>query len=48
MLKEREKKRDFKTDINKKGMRRFKNKVKKVIGYNSGFALYDKEGFMKP
>jgi len=48
MLKEREKRESLKLTSIKRGMKRFKNKVKKLVGYNSGFALYDKDGFIRP
>ena len=48
MLKEKEKRETLKLTSIKKGMKRFKNKFKKQVGYNSGFALYDKDGFIRP
>jgi len=48
MAKEGLKKGSLKLPAIKRGVERFKKKVKKLVGYNSGFALYDKDGLIRP
>jgi hypothetical protein len=48
MSKDKFKKDNSKESSNKIGIKCSKNMDKKLIGYNSGFALYDKDGFIRP